>query len=302
MIPRGSLSEFGLPDLLQIISMEAGTGSLTLAAPGRKGLLEAENGIIVGAVCGPKTGEDAVYALFLWEGGDFSWDQGIVGSLARNVTANLGDLTREGIQRRDMWRLAKQGLPSLNATFRKKAEVLSNNWDEQAMAAWDAIATGTTIGELGRRLGISPALAAHSLLVLWNSGALEAEIPSAEVAWLMFQRVLNEWVRRFADISGIRMNDGLETFLTERGIWYGLEVQNYEQNLLIGDLPTSDPLRTCTAFLAEVAEYIARLHGTDFVERAIREVYNSAALAERNALERLGLLARVQASKPGEGQ
>lgn len=303
MIPEGSLSEFSLPDLLQIISMEAGTGTLRLAAPGRQGSLEADAGVLIGASCGPKVGEDAVYALFLWEDGAFRWEPGAVGSLGRNVGVGLDDLTREGIARRDMWRLAKQALPSLNAIYRRKptAEPVSD-WPEDARNAWSALKDeGFTVGNLGRKLDVPPARAAYALVPMWNSGAIEAEIPETEAAWSLFRSVLAALVGRFTDISGLRMTETMEAFLAEKGAVNGIELQASGGRLMEGEAPSGDFVPSCAAVLADVVEWMGRLHGASFVERVVADVIRSATPAEQALASRLGVGVPAQASGRVDG-
>lgn len=303
MIPEGSLSEFSLPDLLQIISMEAGTGTLRLTGPGREGALEADAGVLVGASCGPKTGEDAVYALFLWEDGAFRWEPGAVGALGRNVGVGLDDLTREGIARRDMWRLAKQALPSLNAIYRRRAGAMAApDWPEDTRNAWNALqAEGFTIGNLGRKLEIPPARAAYALVPMWTSGALEAEIPEAEAVWSLFHKILSALVGRFTDISGLRMTESMEAYLAEKGAANGLDLQASGGRLVEGEPPAGDFVPACGATLAEVMEWMGRLHGTAFVERVVAEVLRSAPPAEQAVASRLGVGVPAQASGRIEG-
>lgn len=302
MIPEGSLSEFSLPDLLQIISMEAGTGTLRLAAPGRQGSLEADAGVLVGAACGPKVGEDAVYALFLWEDGAFRWEPGAVGVLGRNVGVGLDDLTHEGIARRDMWRLAKQALPSLNAIYRRKVGAqAAADWPEDARNAWAALDEGLTIGNLGRKLEVPPARAAFALVPMWTGGALDAEIPETEAAWSLFRSLLAALVGRFTDISGLRMTESLEAFLCEKGAAHGLELQASGGRLVEGEAPTGDFVPSCAAVLAEIMEYMSRLHGASFVERVVADVVRSAPTAEQAVATRLGVGVPAQASSRIDG-
>ncbi len=302
MIPEGSLSEFSLPDLLQIISMEAGTGTLRLSAPGRQGTLEADGGVFIGASCGPKTGEEAVYALFLWEDGLFRWEPGSVGHIERNVGVGLDDLTREGIARRDMWSLAKRTLPSLNAIYRRKpgAEPAAD-WPENALRAWAVLEEGMRIGDLGRKLELSPAVAADALLPIFGAGALDAEIPESEAAWDLFRKALAGLVGRFTDISGLRMTESLEAFLVERGAAHGLELQASGGRLVEGEQPTGDFVPACAAALADVMEYMTRLHGASFVERVVADVVRASSQAEQAVVSRLGLGVPAPAGGRAEG-
>ena len=298
MIPQGSLLEFSLSDVLQIVSMEEATGTLELSAPGRSGTIEAQRGSITAAVCGPKLGDDAVYALFLWEDGQFIWTPNSTGRIQGPVELPLGDLSREGIHRRDLWRMAREVLPSLNAVFRRKpgAEPAAD-WTPANLGAWNALDVGLTVGDLGRRLQVSPAVAAQALLAPWQAGALEAEFPASELSWLLFGRLMGDLVSRFADISGLKMTEALAGFLSERARSRGLDVQIRAGKFIPGEPPQEDPTPGCREMLAEVSEYASRLHGVEFIDRLYSDHVRTAQASELPALERLGVAGRAAAGQ-----
>ncbi|MBU6428104.1 MAG: DUF4388 domain-containing protein [Cyanobacteria bacterium REEB65] len=301
MIPEGNLSEFSLADLLQIVSLEEGTGTLSLAATGRSGAIVVNRGAIVSATCGPKAGDEAVYALFLWEGGQFRWEPDRLDALAASVTMGLSDLTREGISRRDLWHVARDTLPSLDAVFcRKSGAVADESWGEDAKRAWEVLGDGLTIGDLGRRLGVSPAVAANALVEPWQAGTLDAQYPPSELAWIAFGRLLAEIVTKFAEISGLKMIEGLADWLSDRAQRLGLDVQVKQEAVLLGETPTDDPTEACRAVLADAIDQVARIHGREFIDRLCRDHLQSATPAEQSALGRLGLDARTAAQATGE--
>lgn len=302
MIPQGSLTEFSLSDLLQIVSMEAATGTLELSAPGRSGSIEAVKGAITAAACGPKAGDEAVYALFLWEGGQFTWLPETTGRLNGRVELPLGDLSREGIHRRDLWREARESLPSLDAVFRRKPGASpAEDWPREAQDAWNALEHGLTVGDLGRKLQVSPAMAAQALIVPWQAGALEAEFPAAELSWILFGRLLTDLVSRFSDISGLKMTEALLAQLLERAQAAGLDLQRRGAKVAIGDRPQEDPTEACRVLLADASAYASRLHGADFIDRLYTDHLRTALASERQALERLGVAPLPKAARQVAG-
>jgi hypothetical protein len=71
---RGAISLPLLPDLIQIYTVSMADGALTIDRGTQTGTIWLEQGAIVHAVCGKKTGEEAVYELLRWEDGRFSLD------------------------------------------------------------------------------------------------------------------------------------------------------------------------------------------------------------------------------------
>ena len=82
---------------------------LRLISEGREGLLNCVAGEIKGAKALDLAGEEAVYALFHWETGTFTFVREASASYAagfalKNVRSPLSELAKEGIHRVDLWR------------------------------------------------------------------------------------------------------------------------------------------------------------------------------------------------------
>lgn len=71
----GELSFIGLGELLQLIGNNGGTGVLTLTSPhvSHSGTIFIKSGNPVDAICAPKSGLDALFALFGWTEGRFEF-------------------------------------------------------------------------------------------------------------------------------------------------------------------------------------------------------------------------------------
>lgn len=266
MIAAGDLSSFSLPDLIQIMALEEVTGVLHLEGPRRKARLAVDKGRIVAAACGPKVGEDAVYALFLWDEATFSWAEGEAPTDVPPVTTDLVDLAREGLRRRDSWRLAGTVLPSLDATYR-----LRDGFAQPAGRLGELLGAPMAIGELGRALGCSPAEAAEHLVRLWEEGLLEARLPESELAWLALVRVLTGVRRRFAEISGLRMTEAFERHVLKAADGVAVELRWDDGRLEILEPPAEASAQDAVGVLATVADEAARLHGQGPTTRWCRQ-------------------------------
>jgi tetratricopeptide (TPR) repeat protein len=120
MAIRGSLSEASLPDVLQLLAMGNKTGALTLIVPGAGGTICFDNGSISYAnVHGRALGtEEAVFAMFKWNDGSFSFEPGIQPPQgARLVSVDPQALLLEGARRVDEWSMIEKKLPSFDAVF-----------------------------------------------------------------------------------------------------------------------------------------------------------------------------------------
>src|SRR3954466_192066 len=73
---QGSLAELHLPDIIQLVSVSAKTGVFHLIDGHLKGEIFLHEGRIVHAQLDDISGEEAVYALAIWNQGDFKFDPG----------------------------------------------------------------------------------------------------------------------------------------------------------------------------------------------------------------------------------
>src|SRR6266542_722787 len=120
MAIRGNLSEASLPDVLQLLAMGSKSGCLSLAADRGFGSIYFDNGRISHArVSGrPIATDDAVYAMFTWTNGTFSFEPGISPPAgAQLVAVDPQELLLEGARRVDEWSLIEKKIPGFDAVF-----------------------------------------------------------------------------------------------------------------------------------------------------------------------------------------
>lgn len=96
----GSLSEMGLPDIVQILWHGRKTGALFLQFQDQPGEIHFQQGNIVNAILGEIQGEDAFYAMLRFDQGQFSLDPNYVPK-TQMINASPESLLLEGMRRLD---------------------------------------------------------------------------------------------------------------------------------------------------------------------------------------------------------
>jgi CheY-like chemotaxis protein len=96
----GAISVQTLPDIVQLYVLSNATGALTVRHKTGEGKLWFEHGAIPHAVTSTKTGEDALYEIMMWSGGEFSMQLGVPWP-ERSITASWQELLMESCRRLD---------------------------------------------------------------------------------------------------------------------------------------------------------------------------------------------------------
>jgi tetratricopeptide (TPR) repeat protein len=120
MAIRGSLSEAGLPDVLQLVSLGGKTGCLGLSRGTEFGFIYFDAGRISHAMVVNRqlSTEEAVYLLFTWTDGTFSFEPGVVpGNDVHRESIDPQSLLLEGARRVDEWTLIRKKITSLDLVF-----------------------------------------------------------------------------------------------------------------------------------------------------------------------------------------
>lgn len=97
----GSLSEMGLPDLVQVLTYGKKSGKLSIRSGAINGEIHFANGEIVHAEGAGKSGNDAFYAFLRFKEGDFALDPAFVASGPRTINDSGESLLLEGMRRMD---------------------------------------------------------------------------------------------------------------------------------------------------------------------------------------------------------
>jgi hypothetical protein len=108
---QGSLAELHLPDIIQLISVSGKTGVFHLTDGPHLGKIFLAEGKIVHAEFEEAVGEEAVYALAIWNSGEFRFEPGVA-TEARTISKNNTNLLMEAARRLDEWRVLSKRIPS----------------------------------------------------------------------------------------------------------------------------------------------------------------------------------------------
>ncbi len=97
---RGTLKDFSLPDIIQLVAFGQKTGVLRVQWAGGTASLYFDNGDVVHAEYPGRVGEEAVFALFGVEEGEFQFHTGVP-SPDRTITMDATNLVMEAARRLD---------------------------------------------------------------------------------------------------------------------------------------------------------------------------------------------------------
>jgi len=110
---QGSLKELPLPDIIQLVSVSGKTGKFTLSRDTDRGFIYLKNGQMVHALVGDLIGEEAIYALAIWNQGEFQFAPGEEPD-RQTITKSNTNLLMEAARRLDEWRVLSKKIPSVD--------------------------------------------------------------------------------------------------------------------------------------------------------------------------------------------
>ena len=97
---QGSIQELPVPDIIQLVSVSGKTGMFMLVRGPERGYIFLKNGRIVHAELGSLSGEEAVYALAIWNQGDFKFEPGAASEI-KTISKSNTNLLMEAARRLD---------------------------------------------------------------------------------------------------------------------------------------------------------------------------------------------------------
>ena len=154
---QGSLKELPLPDIIQLVSVSGKTGKFTLSRDGDRGYIYLKNGQMVHATVGDLIGEEAIYALAIWNSGEFQFSPGEEPD-RQTITKSNTNLLMEAARRLDEWRVLSKKIPSVDhipelMTRENRHEQITLNPQEWMLIT--KIDGHRSIADIGRTLNTS---------------------------------------------------------------------------------------------------------------------------------------------------
>ncbi len=110
---QGSLKELPLPDIIQLVSVSGKTGKFTLTRDADRGFIFLKNGQMVHATVGDLVGEEAIYALAIWNSGEFQFDPSEEPE-RHTITKSNTNMLMEAARRLDEWRVLSKKIQSVD--------------------------------------------------------------------------------------------------------------------------------------------------------------------------------------------
>jgi hypothetical protein len=154
---QGSLKELPLPDIIQLVSVSGKTGKFTLTREGDRGYIYLKNGQMVHAFVADLVGEEAIYALAIWNQGEFQFSPNEEPD-RQTITKSNTNLLMEAARRLDEWRVLSKKIPSVEyvpellARENRHEQVTLNPHEWMLITKIDG---QRSITEIGRALNIS---------------------------------------------------------------------------------------------------------------------------------------------------
>jgi len=109
---QGSIQELPVPDIIQLVSVSSKTGMFTLIRGAERGYIYLKSGQMVHARVGDLTGEEAIYALAIWNSGDFQFTPNEQPDTATIEKSNTS-LLMEAARRLDEWKVLSRKIPGM---------------------------------------------------------------------------------------------------------------------------------------------------------------------------------------------
>lgn len=183
---QGSLKELPLPDIIQLMSVGGKTGKFTLSREGEEGVIFLRNGNIVHAHVGELVGEEAIYALAIWNEGEFLFVPAEE-TTEQTVKRSNTNLLMEAARRLDEWKVLSRKIasvdmvPALDARPTRHDQITLNPQEWMLVTKIDG---RRSIAEIAPLLEISPFEVAKILYGLLTAelAVLGKEAPRPEPA------------------------------------------------------------------------------------------------------------------------
>jgi hypothetical protein len=172
---QGSLEELPLPDIIQLVSVSGKTGKFTLAQENEQGFIYLKNGQMVHAAVSDLIGEEAIYALAIWNSGEFRFAPGEEAP-EQTIRKSNTNLLMEAARRLDEWRVLSKKIPSTDLVpvlFARPNRSEQVTLNPQEWMVVTKVNGQRTIDEIGRDLRMSGFDVAKLLYGLITSELIE---------------------------------------------------------------------------------------------------------------------------------
>lgn len=291
MITEGSLQDFRLPDLLQILAIGNGTGTLTIRSEGRQGQLYFKEGVLIGARIGDRWGKQAATDLFLWQTGIFDFQPQLPELIPDQEELSLEAVTQEGMKQLERLRTIQKQLPDF---FGPRTWVFPMQmYETEKPYLVELLGSGMSFADLARRLNQGELFVLEDLLRLYQADQIGLSCAPEELLRQLFDRTVNEIFTQFASISGVKMVETLEAQLNDQAREAKLPIRWHAGKVQDSAPDTWTKAQLLDAYrplIATMQEFVTKVYGAAFVERVVGPLLEEVPAPQRQLWAELSSL------------
>ncbi|HET7080657.1 MAG TPA: DUF4388 domain-containing protein [Chloroflexia bacterium] len=193
MALEGTLKDFPLPDIIQLLSLSRKTGAVEIMGSDGfgSGRLYFHQGKVVSAALEDMAPLDAAYSFFTFPGGNFRfYENELPAADAQPITISNEFLIMEGIRRADEWQKLRDRVPSLDLVLGLVADPVAGNRDINLKPdEWRVLTMingRDSVRQIARRTSFGDFKTARIIYHLLSAGLIEPlgvpGVPAAPVA------------------------------------------------------------------------------------------------------------------------
>ena len=208
-VVRGNLRSISLPNIVQISCTEREQARLRVRRRGQEGYVFFTDGNVVHATLGSRVGEEAIYELLTWEGGDFELEMGVPAP-ERTVTTGWSGLLLEGMRRID-----------------ERAAGFEVDWDEMEITEERMENRGESMERLAR--GLSRISGVEGVVICSQEGTILGQGADGDPVKMA---TVTTSLGRQAEALGYLAGSGAFKQFVRRGRERGLLIVAYGQNYI----------------------------------------------------------------------
>ena len=170
---QGSLQDFEITDILQLIHMNKKEGCLEITTEDDKGYIFVQNGIVMHSYTNDREGENAIQRILMWTDGDFEFIPDKK-SDKKSIEVPIQHLMLEAARKIDEWKQIEGIIPTVDAvvdivenpeTGMENIKLTSEEWKMLTFVDGES-----TIRELAERVNQSEFATAKIFVGLISSG------------------------------------------------------------------------------------------------------------------------------------
>lgn len=282
MLKNGSLKDFHVADLINIIGQSQKTGELKVKFHNNESVIYFFNGQLFDAYKENLLGEEVVYELMTYESGDFDFIESDL-KIEKRITKNIDELINEGSLRIDLINaLRKNSIvskPSYIIQIRNSSDDLQGNMKN----IYEEIEKNISISiiDLAKNINLDIDQYISSLKQLNDKNLINIQKSEEEVFWKSFQQVVNRLYTEFTSISGTKMSTDLDKKIQDLINLDTLNLSFKDGRIYTNELfnfPIEKQWKIYDVFLNKLLDYFVKVYGNDFVEKVLNNLSEDESL------------------------